>query len=217
MKAKMLLCRMALIALAMWSTDSIYAVGQTTDKEAKKSTAAKAAKKEAKPTMEEMMAVWSKFGAPSEHHNHLAVLEGTWNATVKMWMDPTEPPTEMIGTSENRVIMGGRYLQQDYKGEFMGKPFVGHGLTGFDNYKQKYFSTWIDSESTMLFVSEGTCDGTGKAITSLGKYPDPVTNTTKKSKTILRIVDKNKHTYESFEQTPDGKWVKTMEIAYTRK
>ena len=40
----------------------------------------------------------------------------------------------------------------------MGMPFTGHGMRGYDNVSGKYWSTWNDSMSTGMMVSEGTCD-----------------------------------------------------------
>ena len=45
----------------------------------------------------------------------------------------------------------------------MGIPYRGHGMTGFDNVTDKYWSTWNDSMSTGIMVTEGTCDAQGKA------------------------------------------------------
>ena len=43
----------------------------------------------------------------------------------------------------------------------MGTPFTGHGMTGYDNVTGKYWSTWTDSMSTGIMVSEGSCDAEG--------------------------------------------------------
>ena len=51
--------------------------------------------------------------------------------------------------------MNGRFVQPEFTGEFMGKPFRGVSLTGYDNTKQKYNSVWIDDMHTSMFTSEG--------------------------------------------------------------
>jgi hypothetical protein len=39
---------------------------------------------------------------------------GRWKAVVKSWNGPGEP-TVSEGTSENRMILGGRYLEQKFQ------------------------------------------------------------------------------------------------------
>src|SRR6266436_3027817 len=55
----------------------------------------------------------------------------------------------------------------------MGAPFTGHGMTGFDNVTGKYWSTWNDSMSTGVMLSEGTCDAQ-KVCTFTGTWNDPI-------------------------------------------
>ena len=50
------------------------------------------------------------------------------------------------------MILGGRYLEQRYEGTMMGQPFSGIGVTGFDNYKKKFVSTWVDSMGTAIMT-----------------------------------------------------------------
>src|SRR5689334_16391259 len=89
------------------------------------------------------MEQWAKYANPGKPHEYLKAMEGTWTSHSKMWMDEKSPPQESTGTSENKLIMGGRFLQQDYHGQMMGKAFEGMGVTGYDNVKNKYVSTWI--------------------------------------------------------------------------
>jgi hypothetical protein len=64
-------------------------------------------------------------------------------------MEPGQPPLESEGTAEHKMILGVRYLQQAFTGDMMGTPFGGIGLNGYDNQKQKFVSTWVDSMSVL--------------------------------------------------------------------
>ena len=68
------------------------------------------------------------------------------------WMAPGADPMVMDGTSENRWVMGGRYLEQRFNGNFMGMPFEGIGYTGYDNVKKQYWGTWMDNMSTGMMT-----------------------------------------------------------------
>jgi hypothetical protein len=34
---------------------------------------------------------------PGEHHEHMKKLVGNFDYAIKMWMDPSAPPTESVG------------------------------------------------------------------------------------------------------------------------
>src|SRR5690348_10350298 len=72
-----------------------------------------------KAAMDAMM----KAAAPGEAHKKLATLVGTWDATVKTYMRPDAPPAISHAVGTNKMILGGRYVQQDFNGDFAGMPF----------------------------------------------------------------------------------------------
>jgi len=43
---------------------------------------------------------------------------GTWGAKITTWMSPGAPPQESTGTSENKWVLGGRFVQQSHEGNF---------------------------------------------------------------------------------------------------
>lgn len=163
-----------------------------------------------------MMEAWQKAGAVGDAHNRLSGMAGTWDAEVSMWMALGQPPTKSTGTSVNKPILGGRWIEQHFTGTAMGQPFHGIGYTGYDNTKKKYVSTWMDDMSTAMMVGEGSFDAAGKVMTSTSTMMDPMTGKPTQSKGVMRIVDNDHHVYEMWE-THDGKDVKTMEIHYRRK
>ncbi len=61
-------------------------------------------------------------------------------------------------------------MQEDFSGEFMGKPFHGIGITGYDNLKKKYVGSWIDDMGTGLFISEGDADAEGFVVHFVGYF-----------------------------------------------
>ena len=44
-----------------------------------------------------------------------------------------------------KMILDGRFLHQEFNGEMMGSPFIGIGITGYDNGSKQYVSNWMDS------------------------------------------------------------------------
>ncbi len=157
-----------------------------------------------------------QLGTPGEHHKHLAPFAGNWTALAKFWMDPAQPPEETSATASFKWILDGRYLQLEYRSEWMGQPFTGQSIMGYDNQKQQYFSTWIDSMNTGLYTSYGTCDATHKAFTFHGDMIDPITDKPKKTRSVYRVLSDAKIQFEWYETGEDGKEMKAMEIVYTR-
>lgn len=172
--------------------------------------------KEVDPAMEEMMAKWKAAGTPGPFHKHLDAFIGTWTAESKFWQNPNDPPEVSKAKSSNSWLMGGRFLQQNYKGLAMGQPFTGMGIMGYDNLKKQYISTWIDDMSTSIMTDAGTCDDSGKVFTMRGEGIDPMTGENKPYESILRVISKNKYSLEMFTTGPDGKKFRNMEIVYTR-
>src|SRR5687768_4430687 len=85
----------------------------------------KTASQKLDPKMEEMMKKAEAASTPGPAHKALEPLVGDWNAEVKMWMTPGAPPTITKGTATSTWTLKERYVQQEFNGEFMGKPFRG--------------------------------------------------------------------------------------------
>lgn len=176
-----------------------------------------ASEKKADPKTEEMMKKMEAAGTPGAAHQALEPLIGNWNAEVKMWMAPDAPPTVTKATAKTTWAMNGRFVQQEFNGEFMGKPFRGLGFTGYDNTKKQYNSVWIDDMNTAMHTSEGQAEDGGKVITLEGNYDCPMTGEKgKASKEVVRIINRDKHIFEMHDPSKGDK-SKTMEITYTRK
>jgi hypothetical protein len=165
----------------------------------------------------EMMEMWAKVATPNEHHAHLARMAGTWNVHGKFWMQPGAPPTESGGMAQNQMILGGRFLQTEYTGDFMGESFVGMGLDGYDNLLEKHVGMWVDSAGTMMMQFVGECSEAGKVLKTKSEFLNPMNGEMTTMKGAITVVDDDKYTYESWNEGPDGEFYKSMEITYTRK
>ncbi len=163
--------------------------------------------------MEEAMAA---AATPGEPHKKLEPLVGTFEAHVKTWMDPSKPAEESTGTSENRWVLGNRFVESHFEGTFMGKPFSGMGWTGYDNVAKKYVGTWIDSMGTGIMMSTGKAERSG-ALAMSGTVLDPMTGKPQTFREKTTVADADHHTMEMWGPGPDGKSYKMMEIHYQRK
>ena len=168
---------------------------------------------EEKAQMDAMM----RAATPGDAHKKLGSMVGMWDATVKMF--PTQhgaPVSQSQGISENKWVLGGRWVQETFNGNFMGMAFSGIGYTGYDNIKKQYVGTWMDNMSTSTMVSTGSMTG-DKTYEFTSSMDDPMSGKTMPVKEKVTVVDDDHHVMEMWGPAPDGKMMKMMEISYSRK
>lgn len=160
--------------------------------------------------MDDMQA-WLAKNQPNEHHAHLAKSVGDWKVAGKFWMQPGQPPMESEGTSKVTAVLDGRYVQHEYDSSFMGQPFRGLGLDGYDTVKEAYVSTWVDSMSTGIMFMQGQREG--EVMTAFGECPG-MGGGTRKLKSVTVSSDEGM-VFSMFDEV-EGEWQKSMELTYTR-
>ncbi len=166
--------------------------------------------------IQKIMAIYQKVGTPGDPHKLLAKLEGNWTTRSRGWMEPDKPPMESSGTCEQKMILGGRYLRQEYTGDMMGTPYTGINILGYNNHTKTYESVWIDTMGTGVFYFVGAASRDGRTITQECRYDDPVRGPAR-WRTKTRIKDDNTIEFEMF-LTPKGKKEeKMMEMTIARK
>jgi len=170
------------------------------------------------PEQQKEMEAMMKAGTPGAQHKQIAdQFAGTWDCVVSMWMEGNPQPMTSNGTMKSEMVYGGRYLHMGFKGDFMGQPFEGGGVMGYDNVTKKFFGSWMDNQSTGMMVSNGTWDAESKKYNFTSEMPDPMTGKLVKCREVLTIADNNHHTHEMYAPDKSGKEMKLMEIKYTRK
>jgi len=163
----------------------------------------------------EMMKKLEAAGRPGPAHQALNALTGNWKAEVKCWHDPAGAPEISHGTAKAYLKFNGRFLEEEFHGEMMGKPFTGTTLLGYDNTKQTFNSVWVSDTQTSMFTSEGKGDSANKVITLEGKSSCAATGRKDvPMKSVLRVLGPDKHTFEMFDGSQGN--AKMMEITYTR-
>lgn len=166
---------------------------------------------------QEMMKKMEAAGTPGPAHKALDAFVGNWKAEVKCWHEPGGAPQVSQATAKANWTLKGRFVEAEFNGEMMGKPFLGRSLLGYDNAKQKFISVWVSDIQTSMFTSEGKGDSGYKVITLEGKGDCPATNRKDvPMKQVFRVLGLDKYTFEMFDASK-AENVRTMEITYTRK
>ena len=161
-----------------------------------------------------MAAQMAQLSMPGKEHEGFKSWVGKWKTVTKGWYGPGDP-TVTEGTSENALVLGGRFVQQSFHGSMMGQPFEGIGYTGYDNMAKAYSMVWMDNSATMVISStNGVMDATGKTLTFRSKLPSP-DGTLADCRMVTQIVNDSQHVFTLYTTTPQGEH-KMMEITYTR-
>ncbi len=87
---------------------------------------------------------WMDYMTPGSVHDMLAKANGDWTQNITLWMDPNAPPTKTTGTVTNKMILGGRYQYSTHSANFLGMPFEGISILGYDNSKKMFESSWVE-------------------------------------------------------------------------
>ena len=175
--------------------------------------------KPAQPDSDAMMKQWKVVSTPGENHRKLEFFVGKWRTESTVWtMGPGTEPAVTKGSSEKQMVLGGRFLEEEFSGELMGMRMTGLGLTGYDNFAKKYVSFWFDDMNTTVATMEGTFDREGKVLTMYGKADEWMTGELGKTiKYVTRIVSPESSVLEIHDMSSGELGTKVIEVRYTRK
>jgi len=152
---------------------------------------------------------------PGENHELLKKMEGSWNAATKFWSAPGVLAQESQGKAEFTTVLGGRFVEEKFDSTFGDKPFQGIGYTGYNNVRKKFVSSWMDSSSTGILMTEGSVDKTGQSIESKGWYQLPG-GTSKQFRTVFKILSDQEMVYGHYEHGKNGREYQSFEVKYTK-
>ncbi len=142
--------------------------------------------------MAAMMAKAKRFTEPGPSHALLERFVGSWQTESSFVMGGKKAPPE-LGEAEVKWLMPGRWLQMDSKGKMMQRPFESHEIVGYDNFKQSFVCTVVNSFDTAMLRSEGDMTRDGKAMILYGTMDEYLTGEHDKMvKYVYRFVGDDK-------------------------
>jgi hypothetical protein len=216
-----------LIALTLILFLSVAAYSQTKKPAPEKAAPAKAAPVKEDPagkmqdapdpvSQDEVNAKMMAAMTPGEEHAMLGSQVGDWTEEITIWTHEGAEPVTNVAKVKIEMILGGRFQQATHVGDFMGMPFEGIGVTGYDNVTKKYYSSWIDNMSTGLMYSTGKYNIKTKALDFVGEQSDPISGKTVKIREVLTTVSEGEIQFEMFTTPAGGKEFKSMSIVMKR-
>jgi hypothetical protein len=165
------------------------------------------------------MARWMETCKPSLAHERLKELLGSYDLVTKIWMAPGQPPMELKSTGEFSWLAEGKWLQMKYAGTMMnGKPGSGLWVLGYDNFKERYVTTMVDSMQTCMNSACGHFDQSGDNLILWGTIDEPMTPEQDKTvKYVYRGFGKDSFVFEIHDMMIGESNTKVVEIAFARK
>ncbi|HUR28351.1 MAG TPA: DUF1579 family protein [Planctomycetota bacterium] len=168
---------------------------------------------------ENAMARWIDTCKPTAAHERLKELLGSYDTVMKIWMEPGKPPMELKGSGEFSWLTEGKWLQLQWKGMMMsGKPGTVTWILGYDNFKQRYVTTMVDSLQTCMSTASGHFDQSGDNLILWGTLDEPMTpEQDKQCKYVYRGFGKDKFSFAVHDMMIGESDTRVIEIEYTRK
>lgn len=213
-----------MFAVAVLAAGSLLAAGSAISQDAKEGEGAPKAPpafKGADPRDHdpaEMQARWMETMIPNRFHERLGNRIGTWDVEMTMWMAPGAPPSKAKGVSTVSWVFPGRWVREETDIPMMGQPWKGFGLTGYDNYKKKYVSTWIDSMTTAMIVTSGNLAKDGATLVMYGAIDEPMTGEHDKAiKVVWREPSADVHQFELHDLSIGETETLVMKMDYVRR
>jgi len=180
------------------------------------STGACAQENTTRPTSNAAMREMMQRMMPGDGHKIFARMAGKWTSTMKIWSSatPSASPMESTGRSESRLILGGRFVQEEASGTVMRMPMQRMSILGYDNFTKVYTLIFYSSLETATNMAVGTLDADGNTLTLRGEFTEPQGKYPFKN--VIRMESDDIHVFQSYKVLPDGTELKLVEQISTR-
>lgn len=169
-----------------------------------------------KLTPQQMKELMLKNSLPGDNHKLLEKFVGNWSYEVRWWKDEGAEPEIGKGSISAKLILGKRFVEQQYRGTMSGQPFEGLSILGYDNAKNEYTSLWLDNTSTGVMSGKGKYDPGTKLYSEKGNLSCPVSGAETSYRATTKWNDDNTFVYEIFNSGLDGKEYRSLEVTNKR-
>ncbi|MBK8098003.1 MAG: DUF1579 family protein [Planctomycetes bacterium] len=166
--------------------------------------------------MRRMMEKAKAFTQPGDKHKLLNRFLGKWNTESRLFAAGQPTPPEK-GTSEGTWLMDGRWVQLRGSASMMGMKYDVHTVLGYDNFKQSYVSTSVNTMDTAMLRAEGDLTQDGKTLITYGTLDEYLTGEHDKMvRYVWRFVSDEQFVLEVHDLSIGETNTKVVEITYTR-
>jgi len=160
------------------------------------------------------LAAMMKAGTPGPEQKEMESMVGKWTVASEWTMAPGAPAEKSTGTSEFKMIMGGRYLVEETSTTSSMGPFHGMGISAYNNANGKYEHVWLDDMSTGMMYSTG--DSKNGTIEYKGDFFDPAKKAMCSTRFVVHKTSETERDMEMFCSSAGQPEYKCMTLKYTK-
>lgn len=170
---------------------------------------------------EAVITTLEKSTAPTDQHQLLSGLEGSWYYDLKYWDKDGADAQTSSGTMMNKMAVGGLFLQSETTlilnigGQNIA--YEGWGMLGYDTAKKAYTSVWADSMHAGIITGSGTYDEKQNAIDVKGVFHNPLIGKERNYRSVLRFPEDGTYTQSIYIAGDSGKEFKVLEMTFERR
>ena len=147
---------------------------------------------------------------PGEEHALLERMAGSWTTHLNMMGNTSE------GKHEKKLDLGGLWLVGRMEGEFMGQPFTGIDVIGWDPEKEKYVGIWVDNFTAAIQTLEGSYDPEAQRLEFEAPSVNPMTGEPVTELHRWDLSEEDRLVYSMLFPSPDGGEFELFAVEYTR-
>ena len=162
------------------------------------------------------LAKQAEMQSPGPEHNLLYAMEGIWRQLVS-WHTKGQPDEFSKGFTQNRVILGGRYLQMKSIHEIGIFPYLSMTMIGFDRRKEKYTLHIFDVLTTYSLEAEGKYDPEKEVLTFSGASVPPMAEKELPFNYEISFEDDKKFIIQLFVHENDEKFLRMKVVNILKK
>ncbi len=126
---------------------------------------------------------------PGPEHERLATMQGTWDVETRIWSEPDAEPIVARGTTEAKMVLGGRFLVQTGMYSAPAPPIELMAVMGFDRRSNEYTLVGFDTSGTYWVSGQGPANTAGDEAVLAGVDHDPISGADQVYDFVLRWVD----------------------------
>ena len=165
-------------------------------------------------TPEAMMAAMVELGQTGPEHRALDFFIGEFRVDLTSYV-PGMEPIESRGRMINKWVLGGKWVQGEFRGAFAGEPFSGLSYMTYDTSTDEYVGMWMDSAAPWLMPPARGAMEDGELVMRRS-WMNPMYGYEVEMREVTRILSDDEFDFEMYEKGPDGDERLQMKIHYER-
>lgn len=108
------------------------------------------------------------------------------------------------GRFENRLVLGGQFLQLDFRGTFQGQEYTRMGLLGLNRVTNEFVESWFDILGNVYFLSASKYEVTVDMVRLQVEFRHPFTGEISRNTCLYAVQGDAAFSHSITNTKPDG-------------